>query len=124
MWKKKWQNCAMAQITKQFHSSIEDRLKKKIKITQNVAAMITGHGKTRAYLHRIKLREKALCACQQGDKTTDNLLYDCKLLNNQREILKKNVTRDGQWPTDKHDLISKHNKPLLNYIESIDFDKL
>jgi hypothetical protein len=86
--------------------------------------MITGHGKTSAYLHRVKLRDNALCACQQGDQTTDHLLYDCKLLKNQREILKKNVTRDGQWPTDKQDLISKHLEHLLNYIEPIDFDKL
>jgi hypothetical protein len=89
-----------------------------------MAAMITGHGKTRAYLHRFKLRENALCACQQGDQTTDHLLYDCNLLENQREILKKNIARDGQWPTDKHELISKHLEPLLNYIESIDFERL
>jgi hypothetical protein len=78
-------NCAKAQTTKRFFPSIEDRLKEKIKNTQNVAAMITGHGKTRAYLHRFKLRDNELCACQQGDQTTDHLLYDCKLLKNQRD---------------------------------------
>jgi len=55
-WQKEWQNCTKALITKQFFPSVEERLKRKIRITQNVAAMLTGHGKTRAYLHRFKIR--------------------------------------------------------------------
>jgi ribonuclease HI len=47
-WQKEWQNCTKALTTKLFFSSVDERLKKKIRITQNVAAMLTGHGKTRA----------------------------------------------------------------------------
>jgi ribonuclease HI len=43
---KKWQNCTKALTMKQFFPSVEERLKKKIKIIQNVAAMLTGHGPT------------------------------------------------------------------------------
>jgi len=123
-WQKEWQNCTKALTTKQFFPSVEERLKKKIRITQNVAAIPTGHGKTRAYLHRLKIRENAHSVCQQGDQTIDHLLYDCNLLEAQRGILRKNVTKNGQWPAAKHELITNHLDSLLNYIESIDFDRL
>jgi hypothetical protein len=58
--------------------------------------MLTGHGKTRAYLHRFKIRDNAHCVCQQGDQTVDHLLYDCNLLQTQREILRKSVTKKTQ----------------------------
>jgi hypothetical protein len=99
-------------------------LKKKIRITQNVAAMLTGHGKTRAYLHLFKIRDNACCVCQQADQTIDHLLYDCNLLEAQRGTLRKNVTKNGQWPANKHQLITNHLDCLLNYIESIDFERL
>jgi hypothetical protein len=98
---------------KLFFPSTEERLKKKIRITQNVVAMLTGHGKTRVYLHRFKVRDNAHCVCQQGDQTIDHLLYDCNLLEAQRGILRKNVTRNGQWPADKHELITNHLEPFL-----------
>jgi hypothetical protein len=123
-WQKEWQNCTKALTTKLFFPSVEERLKKKIKITQNVAAMLTGHGRTRASLHRYKISDNAHCVCQQEDQTVHHLLYDCNLLEAQRRILRKNVTKNGQWPADKHDLITKHLEPLLTYVESIDFDLL
>jgi predicted methyltransferase len=110
--------------TKQFFPSIEERLKKKIKITQNVTAMLTGHGKTMAYLHRFKIRDNAHCVCQQGDQTVNHLLYACNLLQTQREILRKSVTKKGQWPADKYELTTNHLEHLLTYIVSIDFDRL
>jgi hypothetical protein len=64
------------------------------------------------------------CVCHQGDQTVDHLLYDCILLETQRRILRKNVTKNGQWPVNKHELITKHLEPLIAYIESIDFDIL
>ena len=123
-WQKEGQNCTKALTTKQFFPSVDERLKKKVRITQNVAAMLTGHGKTRAYLHRFKIRESAQCVCQQEDQTIDHLLYDCNLLEAQRGILRKNVAKYGRWPADKHELITSHLDSLLNYIKSIDFDRL
>jgi hypothetical protein len=122
-WQKEWQNCTKGLTTKLFFPSVEERLKKKIRITHNVAAMLTGHGKPRAYLHRFKIMDNARCVCQQGDQTIDHLLYDCNLLEAQRRILRKKVTKNGQWPADKHELITNHLKPLLTYIESIDINQ-
>ena len=86
--------------------------------------MLTGHGKTRAYLHRFKIREKAQCVCQQGGQTIDHLPYDCNLLEAQRGILSKNLAKHGRLPADKHELITNHLDSLLNCIESINFDRL
>ena len=124
IWQQEWQNCNKALITKQYFPSIEERLKKKIRITQNITAMLTGHGKTRAYLHRFKIRAESQCVCQQGEQTIDHLLYDCNQLEAQRGILRNEVTKNGQWPADKNALLTKHLEPLPNYIESIDFDQM
>ena len=43
-WRKEWQKCTKALTTKLLFPSIEERLKIKIRINQNVAAMLTGNG--------------------------------------------------------------------------------
>jgi ribonuclease HI len=123
-WQKNWEESSKAALTKQFFPSISDRLKLKINVTSNFTAIVTGHGKTRAYLHRFKLLESATCLCNQGDQTTDHLLYHCTLLQYPREILKKETLRHGTWPLSKHDLITNHLKSFLKFTNSIDFEKL
>jgi ribonuclease HI len=123
-WQKEWDNSNKAMITKQYFPSVEQRLKKKIKISQNVTAMLTGHGKTRAYLHRFRISDNATCVCGQEDQTTDHLIYNCSLLETQRRILREKVIKDGQWPAGKQELISKHLEAFTAFIESIDFECL
>jgi len=65
---KEWENCTKAAITKQYFPQLQDRLKLKINIYAVFAAMMTGHGKTRAYLHRFKLMEHAVCVCNRETK--------------------------------------------------------
>ena len=123
-WQKNLEESSKAAQTKQFFPSISDRLKSKIDITSNFTAMVTGHRKTRAYLHWFKLLESATCPCNKGDQTTDRLLYHCALLQHQREILKKETLKHGNWPISKHDLITKHLKSFLKFTNSMEFDKL
>jgi hypothetical protein len=75
--------------------TVQERLKTKISVTHNIAVMVTGHGKTRTYLHRFKLLDNATCVCKQEDQTVDHLLYQCNLLEKQRGILKKNIAKTG-----------------------------
>jgi hypothetical protein len=123
-WQKERENCTKAAITKQYFPTVQGRLKTKMSVTQNIAAMLTGHGKTRAYLYRFKIREKATCACEQGDQTIDNLLYHCSLLEPRRQNMKKYAKKAGHWPASKQYLITKHRDLLLTFLESIDFDQL
>jgi hypothetical protein len=82
------EKCAKTAITKQYFPTFQDRLNMKISMAQTMAAMVTGDGKTRAYLHRFKLLENATCVCKQGDQTTDHILYHFTLRQTQRDILK------------------------------------
>ena len=79
-WQKERENCTKAAITKKYFPTVQERLTTKMRVTQNIAALMTGHGKTRAYLHRFKILGNATCACEQGDQTIDHLLYHCTLL--------------------------------------------
>ena len=69
--------------------TVQDRLRIKINLTPNLSAMLTGHGRTGAYLHSFKLLDDATCVCGQGDQTTDHLLNHCTMIHTQREVLKK-----------------------------------
>jgi len=104
--------------------NVKDRLKLRIDINPNFTALVTGHGKTRVYLHRFKILEQATCACKKGDQMTDHLINQCTLLQTQRELLRSNVLKCGNWPASTHELIMKHLKPFLMFTKSMDFDQL
>jgi len=114
-WQQKWEESPKAAETKQLYPRITDRLKSNIDITSNFTAMVSGHGKTRAYLHRFKLLESAICPCNKGDQTTVHLLHHCTLLHQQREKLEKDTLKHGIWPISKHDLITKHLKSFMKF---------
>jgi hypothetical protein len=123
-WQNNWEESPKAALTKQFYPSKTDRLNSKIDVTPNFSAIVSGHGKTRSYLHRFKLLESATCPCKKGDQTTNHLLYQCTLLQHQREILKMDTRKLGIWPISKHELITKHLKSFFKFTNSIDFDNL
>jgi hypothetical protein len=93
-------------------------------LTTNLAAMLTGHGRTRAYLHRFKLLNDATCICGQGDQTTGYLLNHCTVIHAQREVLKQNTLKIGNWPASKQELITNYRDLFITFIESIDFELL
>ena len=121
-WQSKWEKCPKAATMKQYFPAVQDRLNMKISMTPSIAAIVTGHGKTRVYLHRFKLMEHTTCVCKHGDQTTDHLLYHCTLLQTQREVLKQNVLKTGNWPASKHELITKHWDSFITFTKSIDFE--
>ena len=94
-WQKEWEECANAGITSFFFPKVHDRQKLKIYITPILTAMVTGHGKTRAYLHRFKILEHSNCHCGNTDQTIEHLLNRCSILHTQREIFKRNVLSLG-----------------------------
>jgi hypothetical protein len=71
-WQKEWEECTKARTTKEFFLKVQDRQKLKIDVTPILTAMMTGHGKTRSYLHCFKIIEKADCPCGNGDQTLDH----------------------------------------------------
>jgi hypothetical protein len=78
-----------------------DRLTTKIKLTPNFTAIVTAHGKTKAYLHRFKIIESPECPCDGGNQTVDDILYDCIKLQKEREKLTHNLSNNDSWPVKK-----------------------
>jgi len=50
-WQTGWNNCTKAAMTKEFFPNVRDRFKMNVRINPNFTAMVTGHGRIRAYLH-------------------------------------------------------------------------
>jgi primosomal protein N' len=53
-WQKACKESPKATLTKQFFPNISDIVKAKMNVTPSFSLLVTGHGKTRAYLHRFK----------------------------------------------------------------------
>jgi hypothetical protein len=51
-WQLQWNNAAKGTVCRSFFQNLVQRLKTKIPITPKFTALVTGHGKTRSYLHR------------------------------------------------------------------------
>jgi len=71
-WQKEWENCTKAAITKQFSPKVRYMFKLNINVTPKFTANATGHGKTKAYLHRFKIIENKTCPCNKGGQTIDH----------------------------------------------------
>jgi hypothetical protein len=107
-----------------FFPIINDRLTNKIKLTPNFTAIITVHGKTKAFLHRFKITEFPECPCNGGEQTVEHLLYDCIKLERERENLIRNASKQDKRPVNKSDLVNKHLKHFIHFVNSIDFERL
>jgi len=117
-----WEKCTKAAVTKQFFPNIRDRINLSIHVNPNFTAMVTGHGKTRAYLHRFKIVESAAFPCNKVDQTLDHILNKCILRQTQRDLFKEKVLKSGSWPVSKEELITKHLKSFLTFTKSINLE--
>jgi len=79
-WQRNWTQTTKGNITKEYFPNVEDRLKMKINLTQKFTAIVTGHGKTKAYLHRFKIIKEPTRPCGTAEQTTEHLIYECEKL--------------------------------------------
>jgi hypothetical protein len=82
------------------------------------------HGNIRSYLNSFKIIETPACPCGTKDQTVDHLLFECELLNKERDSLVSTVLKTDVWPLSKNELIRKHNKIFAKFTNGIAFDKL
>ena len=87
-------------------------------------ALVTAHGKTKAYLHRFKIIESPECPCDDGNQTVDHLIYECNKLQRERDKLIHNTSNQDKRPVEKSDLVKKHINHFIQFANSIDFEKL
>ena len=113
-----------AEATKQYFPTIMDRIGTKFNLTSKLTEVLSGHVKTKAYLHQFNLREDAKCVCNNGDQTMDHIIFQCVESRKQRDLIKLHLRTQKNWPANISELITKHRKVFSEYIESIDFDSL
>jgi hypothetical protein len=123
-WQRNWTQTAKGSTTKEYFRNVEERLKMKLNLTQNFTAMVTRHGKTKAYLHRFKIIEDPTCTCGKAVQTTDHLIFECKTLTKERKKLKTTALQKDDWPINKKELIRKYYKEFVKLINDIPFDNL
>jgi ribonuclease HI len=86
-WQQNWNQTTKGNITKNFFPGVKERLNRKLHTTQALTTILTGHGNIKAYLYQFKVIASPTCPCGKDDQNIDHLIYECELLNPQREIL-------------------------------------
>jgi hypothetical protein len=97
-WQSEWDHTTKAGITKSFFPRIEDMLKLKVNVTPNFTTMVTAHGNIKSYLHKYKILDSPMCSCKSGEQTVGHILFDCKLLEPERDRIKAAVLWSENWP--------------------------
>ena len=97
-----------------FLPKIADRLKLRIIATPNFITIVTGHGNIKTYLCKYKIIESPLCSCDESEQSVGHILYECKLLEHERDRLKAAVMRSENWPVSKDKRSLKFTKSSKN----------
>jgi hypothetical protein len=107
-WQRQWEGTDKEALCRPFFPTAEQRLKLKIPITPEFTAIVSGHGKTKSYLHRFKLIDNPMFPCDEGAQSSEQLMYDCKILEFQRNTLKHQIKScRATWSTINSNLIAK-----------------
>jgi hypothetical protein len=102
-------------ITKEYFPTVEERLKMKINLTQQLTTLVTGHGNIKSYLHRFRIIEAPDCPCGNGNQTAEHILLECGILREERERLIAAVAMTDNWPIKNDMLIKKHYKAFAEF---------
>ena len=86
--------------------------------------MFTGHGNIKSYLRRFQMIETPTCPFRTTDQTIDHLLFECELLNKERDSLISTVLKTDIWPISKDKLIRNHFKTFAKFTNKMSFDNL
>ncbi|KAK9295481.1 hypothetical protein QLX08_010208 [Tetragonisca angustula] len=98
-WQSEWDTSEQGGVTRAFFRNISRRMQLvNIGISHNAAQIITGHGRIKSTLHRLKLSESDQCRCGQPD-TVEHIVYDCKEDEVERKELQEKIRGEGvAWP--------------------------
>jgi hypothetical protein len=123
-WQQQWDLTTKGAITKEYFPVVNERLKMNTKSTPNLTTIITGHGNIRFYLHRFKITDSPTCACGNSDQTIDYILYNCEVINRERDSLISRVEKTNKWPVDKRQVIRKHYQLFIKFVNTLSFYKI
>ncbi|PSN35056.1 hypothetical protein C0J52_22843 [Blattella germanica] len=75
-------------------------------------------------VYRFKLINNPTCPCQQGSQTVDHLIFECILLNTERNTPIREILRYENWPPRKNNFITKYCRKFSRFVNSIPFEKI
>ena len=119
-----WDITTKVATTKEFFPNIKTRVSTKITPTPNFTALATSYGNIKAYLHRFKIIESPDCPCGGGNQTVDHIIFECSILQDERERLIGKIARQDNWPVNKSKLGYEYIQQFKTFTNSIDFTKL
>jgi hypothetical protein len=74
---------------------------------------------------RFNLAYDPLCPCNEGQQTSDHIIFDCNLHEAQRgHMIKKIVGSGGSWPLTKDELTTTYLQAFSIFVKSIDIQTL
>jgi hypothetical protein len=124
-WHQEWNASTKGETTKTFFPSIGESKSKRLKMSINVSTIVTAHGTLRSYYHRSKISEDPTCVCRMGPQTSNHLIWECALLQKQRETLKHRIRKaGGTWPLTNSDLANNYTKWFQMFVNDINFDTM
>jgi len=72
----------------------------------------------KSYLHRFKLINNPMCPCDEGAQSSEHLIFDCKILEFQRNTLKHQIkSSGGTWPINNSDLTVTYSNAFSKFIK-------
>jgi hypothetical protein len=72
----------------------------------------------------VKIKDSPICSYKIGEQTIDHIIFDCELVEKERDRLNAAVLRSENWPVNKHTLINKYSKEFKKLTDSLSFYKL
>jgi len=86
--------------------------------------MVTSHGNIKSYVYKYKIIYIPICPCKIGEQTTNHILYDCELVNQERDKPKAGILRSENWPVNKDNLINKYIRIFNKFVDSMPLEIL
>jgi len=124
-WENAWSETRNGAQTKKFFPKIEDRLKiKNMELNGNRTALLSNHGRLRAYLHRFKIINSGRCPCDTEDQTADHLIHRCPTIENLRSKLMRTCAGTLDLPLNPLTLITKYRHAFFKFADSINLQNL
>jgi hypothetical protein len=105
---------------KKYFPKVAEGSHTKIKLTQNFTTTVTGHRNIKSHLHRFKTIDTPHCPWGDGNQTTDRILLECAILQEERERPIAEVAKADDWPIKKEMLIKNHYKAFAKFTNKLD----
>jgi hypothetical protein len=85
---------------------------------------MTGHGNIRSYLHTPKINRESRMPMRSRNISSRPSDIPVQKAKEETAILKSSVLKEGKWPVSKCELTNRNLKQFINYINSIDLEKI